>query len=133
MVQLSVFYPYLGTDLANVALERGLATREGLNPGLERTRPALNLPGFSRRRVRLEYVLFWYRVYHGIWPASRILAETVQAIIAGSPRLWSAYTRLREESRLVKRIQALHRRLRDRDDDPGNIHRPTKIEFTYND
>src|SRR5262249_9415344 len=87
MVQLSVFYPYLGTDLANITLERGLATREGLNPGLERTRPALNLPGFSRRRVRLEYVLFWFRVYQGIWPASRILAETVQAIIAGSPRL----------------------------------------------
>jgi radical SAM superfamily enzyme YgiQ (UPF0313 family) len=133
MVQLSIFYPYLGTDLANIALERGLATREGLNPGLERTRPALNLPGFSRRRVRLEYVLFWYRAYRGIWPASRILAETVQAIIAGNPRLWMLYTRLREESPLVKRVRAVHRRLRDRDEDPGNIHRPTKIEFTYND
>jgi hypothetical protein len=133
MVQLSVFYPYLGTDLANVALERGLVTRQSLNPSLERARTTLDLPTFSRRRVRLEYILFWYKVYRGVWPASRIMTETVQGIIAGSPRLWSAYTRLKENSRVVRYIRARYRSLRKRGEDPGNIHRPTKIEFTYGD
>ena len=133
MVQLSVFYPYLGTDLATAALERGLVTREGLNPALERTRPVLTLPTFSRRRVRLEYILFWFKVYRGAWPMSKILAETVQAIIAGSPRLWAAYTRLRDNSRLVRYVRTWYRSIRKHREDPGNIHRPTKIEFTYND
>jgi len=133
MVQLSVFYPYLGTDLANVALERGLVTRDSLSPDLERARAALDLPTFSRRRVRLEYVLFWFKVYRGVWPVSRILAATVEGIIAGSPRLWSAYSRLKEESRVVKYIRGRYRSIRNRKEDPGNIHRPTKIEFTYSD
>ena len=133
MVQLSVFYPYLGTDLANLALERGLVTRESLNPALERTRPALDLPAFSRRRVRLEYVLFWFKVYRGVWPARKILAETVQGIIAGSPRLWSTYTRLRDNSRLLRFVRTKYRSMRNGKDDAGNIHRPTKIEFTYSD
>ena len=133
MVQLSVFYPYLGTDLATVALERGLVTRESLNPSLERTRPVLSLPTFSRRRVRLEYILFWFKVYRGVWPMSKILAETMQATIAGSPRLWSTYMRLRDNSRLVRYIRTWYRLMRNHREDPGNIHRPTKIEFTYND
>lgn len=133
MVQLSIFYPYLGTDLANIALERGLVTRDGLNPGLERTRPALSLPTFSRRQVRFEYIVFWFKVYRGHWPMSRIFAETVQGIIAGSPKLWAAYTKFREESRVVRWVRDWHRRLLLRREDPGNIHRPSKIEFTYND
>src|SRR5262249_25833514 len=120
MVQLSVFYPYLGTDLATLALERGLVTRESLKPSLERTRAALDLPTFSRRRVRLEYILFWFRTYHGIWPLSRILAETVQGIIAGSPRLWSAYTHLREHSRIVRHVRTRYRAIRNHREDAGN-------------
>jgi len=133
MVQLSIFYPYLGTDLAKVALDKGLVTRESLNPDLERTRPALDLPTFSRRRVRLEYILFWYKVYRGVWPATQIMAETLQGVVAGSPRLWSAYTRLRDNSRVLKYLRSAYHAIRNHEDDPGNIHRPTKIEFTYND
>jgi radical SAM superfamily enzyme YgiQ (UPF0313 family) len=133
MVQLSIFYPYLGTDLANVALEKGLVTKDGLNPALERARPALDLPTFSRRRVRLEYILFWFKAFRGVWPARRILAETVQGIIAGSPALWSRYTRLRDESKVVRYLRARYRMIRHHDEDPGTIHRPTKIEFTYSD
>lgn len=134
MVQLSIFYPYLGTDLATIALERGLVTRESLNPSLERARPALDLPTFSRRRVRLEYVLFWFKVYRGVWPISKIMAETVRGIIAGSPRLWSAYTRLKDDSRVVRQIRAWYRSLRNNhSEDPGSIHRPSKIDLTYND
>ena len=133
MVQLSIFYPYLGTDLANVALERGLVTKQSLSPALERARPALDLPSFSRRRVRLEYVLFWFKVFRGVWPTRRILAETVQGIIAGSPALWATYTRLRDESRVVRSLRARYRAMMNRTEDPGTIHRPTKIEFTYSD
>jgi DNA invertase Pin-like site-specific DNA recombinase len=43
---------------------------------------------------------------------------------------WSAYTRLRDESRFVR---ARYRALMKPAEDPGTIHRPTKIEFTYSD
>jgi DNA invertase Pin-like site-specific DNA recombinase len=46
---------------------------------------------------------------------------------------WSAYTRLRDESRVVRARRARYRAMMKRTEDPGTIHRPTKIEFTYSD
>jgi DNA invertase Pin-like site-specific DNA recombinase len=46
---------------------------------------------------------------------------------------WSAYTRLRDESRVVRALRARYRAMMKRAEDPGTIHRPTKIEFTYSD
>ncbi len=91
MVFLSIFYPYLGTDLYSIAVERGLIHKDGLNSCAERSRAALDLPEFSRNRIRLEYVLFWYKVYRGYWPMSKIVVETMRGIINGSPRVWSTY------------------------------------------
>ena len=44
---------------------------------------------------------------------------------------WSADTRLRDESRVVRALRARYRAMMTRAEDPGTIHRPTKIDFTY--
>jgi radical SAM superfamily enzyme YgiQ (UPF0313 family) len=88
-VYLSIFYPYLGTDLARVALERGLVTKEDLSPTAERSRPVLSLPEFPPSRVRREFILFWFKVYRGHWPISRIAFQTVNATLLAYPRLYS--------------------------------------------
>ena len=67
-VYLSIFYPYIGTNLYDTAKERGLIPAEGLEPSSERRRAILDLPDFPRWRVRFEYIVFWYRAYKGIWP-----------------------------------------------------------------
>jgi len=102
MVFLSIFYPYLGTDLYTIAAEQGLISEEGLDTSAERARPALDLPGFSRARIRMEYILFWYKAYRGYWPLSKIFVETGRGIINGSPHAWKIYQYLQERSRIFK-------------------------------
>lgn len=108
MVFLSIFYPYLGTDLYTIAAERGLIPRGGLDPAAERARAALDLPGFSRARIRLEYVLFWYKAFRGHWPMSKIMVETAIGLIKGSPHLWDAYLFLQERSTVYKWLKRLY-------------------------
>ena len=90
MVNLSIFYPYLGTDLYDVALAEG-AIPDDLEVQGERRRAELDLVGFSKRRVRQEYIFFWYRAFHGNWPMSRIIAFTFRAYISGHPKMEAAY------------------------------------------
>lgn len=132
-IQLSIFYPYLGTDLATIALEQNLVTREDLDKAsTERSRPALDLPGFSRRRVRLEYALFYLKVFRGRWPLSKILVETLQGVVSGSPRMWTSYTNIREHSRVFAFLRDRYRSMQSRRESTS-AHRPAKIEFTYGD
>lgn len=143
-VQLSIFYPYLGTDLATLALDRGLVTRRDLDPTLdagdesealrkamERTRPALNVPTFPRWRVRLEYTLFWFKVYRGHWPASQILVQSILGFIVGNPRLWAMYNRLQDHSRVVNFLREIYRSRLHRGSNPRDVHRPQQIHATY--
>jgi radical SAM superfamily enzyme YgiQ (UPF0313 family) len=132
-VQLSIFYPYLGTDLATIALERELVSRNDLDKAsIERAQPALDLPGFSRRRVKLEYSLFWFKAFRGHWPASKIAVETLQGIVSGSPRLWARYTRIRENSKVFAFLRDRYQSMLGRREGEAS-HRPSKIEFTYSD
>lgn len=88
-VYLSIFYPYLGTDLATLCLEKGLVKKADLSPSAERTHAVLDLPGFTRSRIRREYVLFWYKVYRGHWPMSKILFHTLNSILVAHPTIYS--------------------------------------------
>jgi anaerobic magnesium-protoporphyrin IX monomethyl ester cyclase len=47
-VQLSIFYPYLGTDLYNVAVEQGVISAGGTEPSNERHRATLELENFPK-------------------------------------------------------------------------------------
>ena len=122
MVSLSIFYPYVGTDLYTVAVEQGLVpggeldptgTREELDTHTERGRAALDMPGFSRRRVRIEYILFWYRCFKGHWPMRKILGHMFQSVMDGSPKTWAAWKFLNDKGivRGMKRIARVPRRL----------------------
>ncbi len=63
----SIFYPYPGTELERIAREQGLI-KGHLDPRTERARATLDLPGFSRRRIRRSYIWFDYLVYRGRRP-----------------------------------------------------------------
>lgn len=77
---LSVFFPYPGTELHRRCEELGLLKR-GLNHELERRKPALDLPGFSKLEIAACRTLFpcWFTgaTGHGgrscgwsLWPRS---------------------------------------------------------------
>ncbi len=64
ILQLGIYEPYPGTDLYNCCIEQGLFTT--LNTDIfnsERCRAYMNLPGFSKSAIQLEYLLFNFRVW----------------------------------------------------------------------
>lgn len=90
-VYLSIFFPYPGTDLYIYARNYKLFDESTLSMSAERVRPSLNLPDFSRRRVMLEFIFFYYNVYKGIWPATKIMTHTIRSLFLVFPRLNSLY------------------------------------------
>ena len=92
---VSIFYPYLGTDLANTAIEMGLIDKDNLSPRSERSNTEISLPGFSRRRIRFEYIVFCWRVYKGYWGYTKIIANVVQSFLKAHPKAYSSYLHLR--------------------------------------
>jgi hypothetical protein len=98
---LSIFFPYLGTDLANVAIHMGLINPDSLSPTGERSNALLDLEGFSSRRIKLEYILFWWRVYYGHWPTLKVLATMFASYLRGHPRAYSFYLNVRNRSSFV--------------------------------
>jgi hypothetical protein len=80
-VQLSIFYPYLGTDLYNVAVEQGVIPAGGTEPSNERHRATLELPDFPKWRVQFEFLYFWYRSFKGYWPIDRIFLKMLRAFL----------------------------------------------------
>jgi len=113
---LSIFFPYLGTDLATLAIEMGLIDPDTLSPTGERTTARLDLEGFSSRRVRFEYIVFWWRVYRGHWSMTKVLANMAAAFLRAYPSVYSKYRYLRDKSSFVlslaNRYGTAERRLR---------------------
>ena len=106
-VFLSIFYPYVGTDLYEVAKDRGTIPANGLEPTAERRKAVLNIEGFPKWRIRFEYNMFWLRVYHGHWSYSKIMAYIARAYIGGHPQLLSMYRRMMTN---IKPLAALRKR-----------------------
>jgi len=96
---LSIFYPYLGTDLATEALNLGLVHSRDLVTSefskAERSRAILDLDGFSSNRIRLEYILFWFRVYYGHWPITKIVFKMATSFLKAYPYVYSKLLYLR--------------------------------------
>ena len=93
-IYLSIFYPYLGTDLAQVAIDQGLIDPKDLDPRAERGIAYLDLPQFSRQQVHREYVLFYAKVYAGHWPPAKIAAHTFISFMNAYPKVRTVYKRL---------------------------------------
>ena len=93
---VSIFFPYLGTDLANTAIDMGLIDKEHLSQRRsERSNALLDLPGFSKRRIRFEYMIFFWRVYRGIWPKSKVAAQVIASYLKAHPKMYSFYLYVR--------------------------------------
>jgi radical SAM superfamily enzyme YgiQ (UPF0313 family) len=110
----SIYYPYPGTDLCRTAIDQGLITLADRPPSVERSMPVLDLPGFPRWRIRLEFPLFWWRAFGGRWSASRVIFETILSIVKTSPRLWRVHLFLQERLSVLETLRSrYHRRMRD--------------------
>lgn len=88
-ISLSIFFPYLGTDLAKKVFDSGYVSNLELSSAIERSRPVLELPSFQPARVRREYLLFWFRVYWGHWPLEKLLVKAITAYLAAYPKAYS--------------------------------------------
>lgn len=80
---LSIFTPYPGTVLYTRCEEMGLLD-QGLDMRLERRRAILDLPGFSRRQIQIEYLLFPYKVYKGRKPLPAVLKRVAKNWVRSS-------------------------------------------------
>ncbi|OFZ80481.1 MAG: hypothetical protein A2583_14365 [Bdellovibrionales bacterium RIFOXYD1_FULL_53_11] len=86
-VNLSIFYPYPGTGLHKLALTSGLLTGREAVSGVERQRAVLDLPGFPRKQIDREYLLFFYRAFKGRMGMKTILIETLRNFLGMHPGL----------------------------------------------
>jgi len=101
-----IFYPYPGTELYLTAKKMRLFTEYILDPALERRRAVLDLPGFSKKQIQREYLLFDYKVYKGRKPLMQILAPTLIKYRDLHPGLYAFYQKIIPQ-RLRKEIREL--------------------------
>lgn len=101
-VHLSIFFPYPGTDLYDLAVSQGLIDSNCFGVGgAERLRPVLKSTTFPRYRVALEYVLFPLRCFWGVWPYSKIVYAVVRNAMNMNPRLFSVVRKLVFDNRIT--------------------------------
>ncbi len=84
VVQQTIFYPYRGTVLGDLAYKKGYVVREGYPTYLGRG--TLSLPGFSLREIEREALFFEYNVYKSI-DRKRALKGLARGISIRYPRL----------------------------------------------
>ena len=101
-VYLSIFYPYPGTALYDMCREEGWLDGNVKLDVQERNTPVLNLPTFSAKKVRIEYLLFNYRVYSGFLPLSQIFARILRTFLLGYPTFNSAYRYLTRNNSMFR-------------------------------
>jgi radical SAM superfamily enzyme YgiQ (UPF0313 family) len=89
----SIFYPYPGTDLHALCLEKNLLPGN-LNTGLERRKAFLDLPGFSRRRIMRGYIWFDFLAFRGKRPLLKVLGRVFMAWLRTRYTLYSIYRKL---------------------------------------
>jgi len=65
LIFLSIFYPYLGTDLYKLCEKMNLLQDKIDIKTEERRQATLNLPGFSKKQIQRSYIWFNYNVYKG--------------------------------------------------------------------
>jgi anaerobic magnesium-protoporphyrin IX monomethyl ester cyclase len=94
---LSVFYPYPGTVLHERCEELGLL-EDGVGGGLERRKPHLNLPGFSKRQVGRRFTWCHFLFYAGHRPALEIARQVALTKIYSSPRLLDTYRSIKKNA-----------------------------------
>jgi len=120
---VSIFFPYLGTDLATTAIHMGLIDKEHLSPKAERSSTQLSLPGFSNRRIRFEYIVFFWRAYRGIWPISKVVLNVIHSFLKAYPKMYSFYLNVRNNFSFIMKLASRYN---------ASPHKLKKIKKTVN-
>ncbi len=89
----SIFYPYPGTELHRICIDRGLVP-EGQELKSERRSAYLDLPEFPRRKVQRAYDLFEWRVSRGQLPLHVRLRKLLRRYIGKSDAVNRAFMAL---------------------------------------
>ncbi len=88
---LSIFFPYPGTELHRQCAKRRLNLRFKSHDYLERFRPLLGLPEFSDRMIKHYFRWFDWYAFKGIKPLPKILSQVAFRTIGGHPWLFRIY------------------------------------------
>lgn len=80
-----IFFPYIGTELYDTCVKQGLIERLADMGQMERRKPIINLPDFSKRQIQSAYTWFNYRVYKGYKPLWKILIQVITVKIQSNP------------------------------------------------
>jgi anaerobic magnesium-protoporphyrin IX monomethyl ester cyclase len=75
-VILDIFYPYPGTDLYELCKKMNLLQGK-INVNMERRKPIINLPGFSKKQIQRSYIWFNYNVYKGYKPRIKLILKLI--------------------------------------------------------
>jgi len=87
---LSVFFPYPGTALHETCTEMGLLD-EPPDPGLERRKPVLNQPGFTKKQISRRFTWSHFLFYAGHRPWREISWMIFLTKVYTNPRLLSVW------------------------------------------
>ena len=99
-IWLSIFYPYPGTDLYFKAKEERLFSEKNISNVLERRRPYLNLPNFSRKRIIWEYILFRFKIYKGKRSLKQRIFYAIRAAMEMNNNLEKIYLYLSRQTKI---------------------------------
>lgn len=87
---LSIFFPYPGTELHRLCVERGLNMRLK-EESMERFTPVLGLPEFPDKLVKHYFRWFDWYVYKGKKPFLKILSHVALRTLGAYPKLYRAF------------------------------------------
>ena len=88
-----IFFPYPGTELYTMCIEKGLMQKASC-VDMERREPFVFLANFSKSQVRSAYIWFNYHVYKGFKPIWKILPQVALIKISSSPTLLFLYQKV---------------------------------------
>jgi len=84
----SIFYPYPGTDLYTLCMERGLIKEVDQKKFLvERVQSVLDSPDFTKRQIQKNFIWFDWYVYKGYKPWYKILLRVALNKLRTKPKL----------------------------------------------
>jgi len=92
---LSAFFPYPGTELHKTSLEQGLLDGP-LDRKLERRRPVLDQPGFTKRQIKRRLTWSPLLFHIGRKPLRVIMRQVIMGKIYSNPRLLGLYRAYRK-------------------------------------
>lgn len=88
-----IFFPYPGTELYNMCVREGFINTP-IDWKMERKKPVIDFPGFSKPQIQKAYTWFNYNVYKGYKPLWWVLMQTVLTKVRSSMTLNFLFRRI---------------------------------------